>query len=154
METAPGVSTFRLYLLRGAYLLLAVGLGIQIWPGVIHHSLTLPLMNGVVRSLLATVGLLALFGLRYPLQMLPLLLFELIWKTIWLLAFGLPLWSAHRIDADASDTVFACVMGVVVCLIAIPWPYAFQRYVQMPGDRWRRMAGAARPAEIRPRSSP
>ena len=65
------VPLFRLYLLRATYLLLVVGLGIEIWPGVVQHSLTLPLMNSVVRSLLAAVAVLAVMGLRYPLQMLP-----------------------------------------------------------------------------------
>jgi hypothetical protein len=131
------VSTFRLYVLRGTYLLLVVGLGLEIWPGVIQHPLTLPLMNGVVRSLLGAVALLALLGLRYPLQMLPLLLFELAWKSIWLLAFALPLWRAHRVDANAQETVFACLMGVVIFPIAIPWPYVFAHYVKKSGDRWR-----------------
>jgi len=131
------VSTFRLYVLRATYLLLVVGLGIDIWPGVIHHSITLPLMNGVVRSLLAAVALLALLGLRYPLQMLPLLLFELVWKSIWLLAFALPLWRAHSIDANTQDTVFACGMGIVIFPIAIPWPYVLAHYLRKPADRWK-----------------
>ena len=94
-------------------------------------------MNGVVRSLLATVALLALLGLRYPLQMLPLLLFELVWKSIWLLAFALPLWRAHSIDANTKDTVFACVMGIIIFPIAIPWPYLFAHDVKRPPDRWK-----------------
>jgi hypothetical protein len=39
-------------------------------------------MRGVVRSVLAAVSLLAVLGIRYPLKMLPLLFFELVWKTI------------------------------------------------------------------------
>ena len=134
-RAAREVSLFRLYLLRATYLLLVVGLGIQIWPGVIHHSLDLPLMNGVVRSLLATVALLALLGLRYPLQMLPLLFFEMVWKTIWLSAFALPLASAHRLDPNAMDTVFACALGVIFPIV-IPWGYVFRHYVKQAGDSW------------------
>jgi hypothetical protein len=130
------VSTFRLYLLRATYLLLVVGLGLDIWPGIVSHPIGVSLMGGVVRSLLGTVALLALVGLRYPLQMVPLLLFELVWKTIWLIAFGLPLWSAQRIDAAAAETVKACAMGVVIFPIAIPWGFVWARYVRQPGDRW------------------
>ena len=133
----PDVSTFRLYLLRATYLLIVVGLGLDVWPGLIHHPDTWTLMRSVVCSVLAAVSLLAVLGLRYPLQMLPLLLFELVWKSIWLIAFAIPLWSAHRIDAATQETVFACLMGIVIFPIAIPWPYVFAHYVRKPGDRWK-----------------
>lgn len=128
------VSTFRLYLMRATYLLILVGLGITIWPQVIHHPLT---MHGATSSLLAAVSVLAALGLRYPLQMLPLLLFELIWKSIWLIAVALPLWSAHQLDADTLETVRACLMGIVIFPIVIPWPYVLANYVKKPGDRWK-----------------
>ena len=65
----------------------------MIWPGLLNPPEDLEHMRGVVWSLLAGVSLLALIGIRYPLQMLPVLLFELVWKSVWLLAIGLPLWS-------------------------------------------------------------
>ncbi len=131
------VSTFRLYLMRATYLLILVGLGFTIWPGIIHHAKAVELMDGVVSSLLAAVTVLAALGIRYPLQMLPLLLFELVWKSIWLIAFALPLWSAHQIDAETQETVKACLMGIVIFPIAIPWAYVLANYVKKPGDRWR-----------------
>jgi hypothetical protein len=69
------VSTFRLYLMRATYLLILVGLGFTIWPGIVHHARAVGLMDGVVSSLLAAVSVLAALGIRYPLQ-------------IWLLVFG------------------------------------------------------------------
>jgi hypothetical protein len=130
------VSTLRLYLLRALYLLLVVGLGTEIWPGIIHHPLDLPLMNGVVRSLLGTMGLLAIVGLRYPLQMLPLLFFEMIWKIIWLLAFALPLYSAGKMDDDTLSTVYQCLL-IVIFPFLIPWDYVWTNYIKKPGDKWR-----------------
>ena len=44
--------------------------------------------------MLGAMWVLACFGLRYPLQMIPVLLFELLWKTIWLVDYGLPQWRA------------------------------------------------------------
>jgi hypothetical protein len=129
------VSTFRLYVMRATYLLMAVGLGLTIWPGVIHHSNAVKLPDGVVSSLLAAVSLLAVLGIRYPLQMLPLFFFELVWKSIWLIAFALPLWSAHQIDAQTAETVAAC-LGVVIFPFVIPWRYVLAHYVTKPGDRW------------------
>ena len=131
------VSTFRLYLMRATYLLIAVGLGITIWPGLIRHAIEGIPVHGAAGSMLGAVAVLAVVGIRYPLQMLPLLLFELLWKTIWLTAVALPLWSANQIDAATSESIFACLMGIVIMPIVIPWPYVFANYVMQRGDRWR-----------------
>jgi len=131
------IATYRLYMVRALYLLMGVGLCATIWPGILDHSLDLPLMNGVVRSLLGAIGLLALVGLRYPLQMLPLLLFEMLWKVIWLLAFALPLWRAGRIDAATQETLNDFV-PLVIFPFLMPWDYVWANYIKKPGDRWRR----------------
>ena len=130
------VSTFRLYLLRAAYLLIAVGLGIMIWPGIISPSEGLSHMGSVVRSVLGTVALLAALGIRYPLKMLPVLFFELVWKCIWVLAFGLPLWSTQQLDPDTRQTLSDCLIGIVLVLIVTPWGYVFRHYVKAHGEQW------------------
>ena len=132
------VSTVRLYVLRATYLLILAGLGLQIWPGILRHPVDLEHMRGVVRSLLGAVGLLAALGLRHPLRMLPLLLFELAWKSIWVLAFGLPLWSAGRLDAGTRESWNVCLFSVVLFVLVIPWRHVLATYVTGPGERWRR----------------
>ncbi len=143
------VSTFRLYLLRATYLLIAVGLGVMIWPGVINAPTNLEHMRGVVRSLLAAVSLLALIGIRYPLLMLPLLLFELVWKSIWIVAIGLPLRSARAFTPGTQETWNDCLISIPIFLIVIPWGYVLENYVRRPGDRWRRTSRATPSEESR-----
>lgn len=129
------VSLFRLYLLRALYLLIAVGLAFDIAPQLLHPAKALTLWHGVGCSLLAAMALLSLPALRYPLKMLPLLFFELVWKSIWLAAIALPLWLAGKMDADTWDTAQACLMGVIVPIV-IPWHYVVANFVKAPGDRW------------------
>src|SRR5688572_10247362 len=124
------VSTIRLYLLRAGYLFIVIGLAAMIWPGIISHGNDVPHMNTAVRSLLGGVSVLALIGILHPLRMLPILLFELIWKVIWVLAFGLPLWSKQGLTGDFADTMFECLFGIAVVLVVIPWPYVFKNYVK------------------------
>jgi hypothetical protein len=130
------VSLVRLYVLRATYLLMVAGLGAYMWPALIANAQADEISPNAVRSLLCAVSVLAVLGLRYPLQMLPLMLFELIWKTIWLLAVALPMQLRGQIDADVAGSVFDCATGVIF-LIAIPWPYVWRHYVVKPGDRWR-----------------
>ena len=134
------VSLLYLYLLRAAYLLLVVGLSTSVWPAMLAHSawpLTLSPWRGVGTSLIAALPILAIFGLRYPLKMLPLLIYEATWKTIWLVTVALPIWIHHGpIDDALAATIQACFIGVAFYLV-IPWRYVFATFVQQPGDRWR-----------------
>jgi hypothetical protein len=130
------ISLFRLYTLRICYLILAVGLGLYMWPSVIHHTPDLAVAHGIQFSLLAGLGLTAVLGLRYPVQMIPLLLFELVWKAIYLVAFALPLWSAHQVTAAAAEDIKACLM-VVIFIPLIPWRYVARHYIMQPGSRWK-----------------
>ncbi len=135
-DGSNAVSVFRLYALRFAYLVLAAGLGTFIWPSVLHHSSEFAIRMGPQISLLAGIGATAVLGLRYPVKMLPLLLFEMIWKLIYLIGFALPLWLAHQVNASAAEDIRACLM-VVIFIPLIPWRYVFVHYIRMPGDRWR-----------------
>jgi hypothetical protein len=130
------VPLWRLYTLRLCYLILAGGIGTFFWPSVIHHTSEFAIAEGVRFSLLGGLGLAAVLGIRYPVQMIPLLLFELIWKAIYLVAFALPLWSAHQIsEAVAAD--IQSILMVVIFIPLIPWGYVFRNYIVKRGDRWR-----------------
>jgi hypothetical protein len=136
----PEVSTIRLYVLRAAYLLIAVGLALMVWPRLINHTAGWALKHGDTFGLLAGIQVLAMLGIRYPLKMIPLLLFELVWKAIWLVTIAMPLWRAGQIDAGTAESIKACAMGVIVSIVAIPWPYFMAVYVKAPMDRWKSRA--------------
>ena len=128
------VSLLRLHVLRATYLLLIVGLGAMIVPIVLNHEST---ARGVIPSLLCGVWLLAFIGLKYPLKMLPLLMFEFAWKTIWLVSFGLPQWMSGQQPPTFAEDFQAIVAGVILMPIVIPWGYVWRHYVTSPADRWR-----------------
>jgi hypothetical protein len=131
------VSTARLYALRGVYLLIAAGLGATIWPLLLDPARVPDHMRGVVWAMLTAVSLLALLGIRYPLKMLPVLFFELAWKTLWLLLVALPLWRSGQLDAASAETIRDCI-PMVILLAVIPWPYVLRHYLRAPADPWRR----------------
>ncbi len=132
--TERGVSLARLYVLRATYLLLVVGLGAMIVPPLLRHE---PMARGVIPSLLGAVWVLAFIGLRYPLLMLPLLMFEFAWKTLWLFDFGLPQWISGQLPPTFAEDFFNISMGVLLMPLVIPWGYVYRRYVRGPADRWR-----------------
>ena len=129
------VSLTRLYVLRTMYLVLVIGGSIEFLPQLIGDGLT---SRGVIPSMLAGMWMLACFGLRYPLQMLPILLFELAWKSIWLLDYGLPQWRAGVNTPVFKEDFKAIALGPLVFILVVPWGYVFRHYLKKPGARWRR----------------
>jgi hypothetical protein len=128
------VSLFRLYLLRVLYAVLALAEGSIQLPLFLHHA-PWTLNSGVAHSFLLALALLSIVGIRYPLQMLPLLVYELLWKTIWLLGIALPLWLTNQFDADTRQSFFE-IAPIIVLIPIIPWRYVFAHYVKKAGDRW------------------
>ena len=127
------VSLVRLYVLRATYLLLVIGLGAMIVPELVSRPL---ISRGVIASLLGAVWLLAFIGLKYPLEMLPLLMFEFAWKSLWAVAYGLPQWSAGQYPPTFAEDAFNIGVGVVLMPLVIPWGYVYRHYLQRPGARW------------------
>ena len=133
-NVAQEVSLARIYVLRATYLLLVIGLGGMIVPEVISHPV---ISRGVIPSLLGAVWVLAFVGLKYPLKMLPLLMFEFAWKSIWMLAYGLPQWYASQLPATFAEDSFNIGVGVILMPLVIPWGYVYRHYVKQSGARWR-----------------
>ena len=136
-ETKPELPLYRLYLLRALYLLIGLGQGSQTWQAIVHHTHPWDFWHGVGMSFLGALTLLCLLGVRYPVKMMPLLIFEFTWKLIWVLAAWLPPYLGHTLDPDISGSFFEIFMGVVLVPLVLPWGFVWRTYVTAPGDRWR-----------------
>ena len=130
------VSTFRMYVLRALYAFVVAGLGAVLWPDILNPAHHWTLAEGEISCMLAAFSLMCVLGIRYPLQMLPALLWEIVWKTMWLLLVPLPQWRAGHVDEALKPTVFAISLVALVYL-AVPWGYVYRHYVKAAGDRWR-----------------
>ena len=131
----PSLSLRQLYALRIGYLVLGLGLAAVKVPLFLNHE-PWTLTEGVMQCMLAALSILALAGLRYPVQMLPVLLFESAWKLIWLGVVALPMSISGEMDPATLDNTYKCVW-VLIILAVIPWRYVFTYYVTKRGDRWR-----------------
>jgi hypothetical protein len=123
------VSTFRLTVMRIVFLLNFVFLGFDAFPELIRLAGSWDPLKGVAFSCWATLALLSALGVRYPLKMVPLLLFQFVYKVIWLVAIYLP--------GMATATGLLPIMagGALVDLAVIPWPYVLATFVRAPSDR-------------------
>ena len=128
------VSDFRLNLLRAMYLLIVVGLALVLWPSILFRTEPWSPSGGVIKLMLAAFSLLCVFGLRYPLQMLPILIWELVWKVMWLLMVALPAWLAGNMDAETVARAWEVSVTVLIPFV-IPWGYVVKHYFKKPAER-------------------
>ncbi len=119
------LSTRRLNVMRFGYAFMGVGLAIVKWPLLLQDAASFPVMDGVVTCLLTAMSLLAFLGLRYPVRMLPILLFEVAWKLIWIGTVATPHLMAGDMDAETREVLFNCSF-VVLIIAVIPWRYVWR----------------------------
>lgn len=128
------VPLWRLYALRAVFLVFAIS-GFFVHPQWLLDPS--PTNRGMILGFTGGLWVMSFFGLRYPLQMLPILLLEFVFKTLWLLRFGLPQWMAGRVDAQLSEDLWLIGGPPILLGLLIPWGYVWRHYIKQPSERWR-----------------
>jgi hypothetical protein len=83
-------------------------------------------MLGACGSIFLALGLISLMGLRSPLKFAPVLLLELVYKPIWLVAVALPLFLKGRFPFYVVTMSAVFITFIVGDLIAIPFSHLFR----------------------------
>nr|WP_294850251.1 hypothetical protein [uncultured Sphingomonas sp.] len=136
--TFPPVALWRINAMRFLFLLMAVVMGMMfVWPQLLFHSADWPVHKGLAKSMLAALALLSLWGVRYPMQMLPLMLYEIAWKTIWLTLIAGRAWMAGKWTPEIESLFQDCI-GIIIAYFIVPWSYVWARYVKQPMEPLRR----------------
>lgn len=135
---APEVALWRTWGLRLIFLAIATILGAQQW-GYILEEGTAEWSNwrGLGHLMLATLSVLAIAGIFHPLKLLPVMLYEIAWKFLWLMIIALPAWLDGR-DVPTIVDVWSSAFGIVLVIILVPWRYVWWRYFAQPIEPWRR----------------
>lgn len=128
--TAPQVPGWRLYLLRGLFLLNFISLAFDNWSMILFPKEQLDTLTGVTISFWAAFSLLNLIGIRRPLQFIPILLLQLFYKSAWIVGTYLPASKAGLLTEDIRSFLWICVAGIALNLLIIPWKYVYQEYLQ------------------------
>jgi len=139
---AHEVSLARLYLLRAVALFVVVDGFWSKLPDVIYPDLVSP-SRGILPSFLAALWVSAFLAFRYPLRMMPLFLFELIWKTLWLIDYGAPQWLAGPASPRLARDLFEIGFFPLPIALILPWGFIWRRYIRAPAERWHGPTGDA-----------
>ena len=121
--------------MRLGYLLVFVIVGQMSWVRIITHRGSWDPIQAAALSMWAAHSLLSLIGIFRPLMMLPMILFEIAYKMLWLAVVALPLWSANQLAGSPAEGLTYAFLGVVIPIVLVPWPYVFRKYIRSPTHR-------------------
>lgn len=128
-EHYEGVRRINIYLLRLVYALTFLFVGIDSWTAIINHTGSWDHVKAVAFCVWAAYSALSFLGLIHPLKMLPLVLFQIFYKVIWLIVVAYPLWRANQLTGSPAEEMAYTFLWVVLPVIAVPWKYVFENYI-------------------------
>ncbi|WP_319506002.1 hypothetical protein [uncultured Methanolobus sp.] len=107
------------------------GLGMLVAPEMIKSTfgwpVSEPIVMGIVGSVYVAFGVLSIFGLRSPIKCVPVLLLQLIYKSIWFIGVILPLLISAQFPGYAIPIAIIFATYIVGDIIAIPFTYVFAK---------------------------
>jgi hypothetical protein len=128
-ERYEGVRPVNIYLLRLLFVLVFLFVGYDSWTSILHHTGSWDHVKAAAICMWAAYSLLSLIGIFHPLKMLPLVIFEIIYKIIWLIIVAYPLWATHRFAGSPAEEMTYAFLWVPLPIVAMPWKYFVYHYI-------------------------
>jgi hypothetical protein len=128
-EHYEGVPPINIYLLRLLFTLMFLFLGYDSWSHILHHTGAWDPASSAAWFMWASCAIVAFIGILRPLKMLPIVLFEIVYKTAWLLVIALPLYQQNQLTGTPAEGMANNFMLVILPIVAMPWRYFFRTYI-------------------------
>ena len=131
-ERYEGVYRINIYLLRLLYLLMIIFVATDSWKTILTHQGPWDHLQAVAFCVWAAYSTLSILALIHPLKFLPIVLFEIFYKSIWLAIVAYPLWSTHQLAGSPAEAMTYAFLWLPLPVIATPWAYVFRTYFRFP----------------------
>lgn len=128
-ERYDGVRPIHVYLLRTVFLLMFLFVGYDSWSYLLKHEGAWDPMKAAAWSMFAAYSAMAILGILQPLKMLPIMIFVVLYKSIWLLFVAWPLWSSGQLAGSPAEGMARIFMWVPLAMLVVPWKYVLEKYV-------------------------
>ncbi|MTI20048.1 hypothetical protein E1176_03350 [Fulvivirga sp. RKSG066] len=124
------VPNWRLHFMRGLFFLNFISLALDNWSTILFPQGQMDTLTGVTISFWAAFSLLNLFGIRFPLKFVPILLLQLLYKSAWIIGTYLPAQNSGSLDEDLRSFFWVCIAGIALNLLIIPWKFVYVEYLK------------------------
>lgn len=123
-----GVRPFHVFMLRLFYFLAAFFVATWAWRTLLTHEGPWEQYRSVMICVWAAYPTLMAIGLIHPVRMLPIMLFTVFYKALWLGIVAYPMYKAGTLTPSALQ--MAKDFGLLpIAIIAVPWGYAVRAYL-------------------------
>ena len=124
-----GVPRMSIYLLRLLFFLMFVFLTYESWSHIFQHEGPWNNSDAAAWCMWGSYSVISIIGVFRPLKMLPIVLFEIIYKLAWLLVVAYPLWMRNELVGSAAEDMARVFIWVVLPIVAMPWRYFYRNYI-------------------------
>lgn len=131
-EKYEGVRPINIYLLRVLYVLMPLGAGTEAWQTIAAHEGPWDHTKAVAWCVWAAYPTLSIFGLIRPLRWLPIVIFMIFYKTVWLFVVAYPLWRAGTLAGSPPEQMASVFIAAPFIALIVPWGYVMRNFI-LPG---------------------
>jgi hypothetical protein len=124
-----GVRPINIYLLRVLYFLMFAFVGLDSWRSIIAHAGPWDHVRAVAWCVWVAYPTLSFFGIFHPLRWLPIVVFMIFYKVLWVVVVAYPLWRVGTLAGSPADEMAHVFIGAPVVALFVPWGYVFRHFV-------------------------
>jgi hypothetical protein len=125
-----GIRPINIYVLRLFFVLMFCVMGYSAWTHIFSHSGTWEPINAVTWCVWAAYATISVLGIYNTLKMLPILLFMIFYKTLWLIVVAYPLWKTDTLVGSPSEELATIFIWAIVPALFFPYKYFYNNYIK------------------------
>jgi hypothetical protein len=134
-ENYEGVAPINIYLLRLLFTLVVIFVIPDSWTHILNHTGPWEPVDAAAWSMWASYSVISIIGIFRPLKLLPIVLFEIVYKIAWLLVVAYPLWTKGQLSGSPAEGMAGAFLWVILPVVAMPWGYFFRTYLWRKRER-------------------
>ncbi len=124
-----GVWPINVYVLKLFFLLMFLFVARDAWTVLLNHKGHWNPEIAVAWCSIAAYTTLSGLGIFHTLRMLPIMLFMIFYKSLWLFFVAYPLWSGGALAGSEAEGWAQTFGLVIIPIIFTPWVYVFKTYI-------------------------
>jgi len=124
-----GVRPINIYVLRVYFALMFFLMGFTAWKEILSHAGKWNSIEAVTWSVWVAYASISFIGIYNTLKMLPIAVFMVFYKSIWLIVIAYPLWVSNTLKSSEPEELANIFIWALIVIPFIPWKYFFNNFI-------------------------